>query len=165
MPKSKDSKLQPRLAKLIKLLQADTLGDYERTARRLRLARETLHEEVAHQLEPVLNQHVQDMPKESFEEKRDLSRWLNAELRNQGLAIRCPKTGKPAMLFADAGHDPSTGRFQLTLISDQDGRRRTKSSSELSEFELLAHFDRREPLSEFWSSRIKGTKDREPKRS
>lgn len=129
---------------------ASTHGGYLRAAQHLRNARQLFHEQVAIQVAPLLNKYLEKVPKSTLQEKQELAKWVNAELRSLGLAVRCPKTGQAAMLRADPGHDEEHGRFQIALISNDLARKRTVSSPELFQLDLMANFERREPLAERW---------------
>lgn len=90
-----------------------------------------VREELAARLSPKLSAQVRTMPHETYAEKQELAKWVNGQLRQLGLAVRCPKTGRPAILLADHGPDPQKGRFQVQTVHD---RKRTLSSVELPEF-------------------------------
>lgn len=140
MPDSADRDSQKRQERLIQLLQAGNSGGYERVAKRLREARELLHEEIAHQIEPLFNARVASMPQETLRAKQGLARWVNAELRTSfGLALRCPRTSLPALLHADPGSNPSKGRFQIELMGEQNARKKTVSSATLPYLGLVSH--------------------------
>ena len=68
------------------------------------------------EIEPIehsINEQLMSRGSATLAEKQDLSKWANAELRAVGLAIRCPKTGRPSTLLAGPGNQPIVGRFQL----------------------------------------------------
>lgn len=150
MPESADRESLKRQERLMKLLQAGNSGGYERVAKRLWEARELFHEEIAHQMQDPMNRQLAQMPQATPEEKKSMGRWLNAELRALSLAIRCPKTGEPAIVHVDPWYE-SKGRFQIELIEKQGGRRvRTVSSVSLPSLEYCPHPVRREPFAEHW---------------
>jgi len=107
--------------------------------RRAELARlnDEFREHLARALEPSLNAELSLLPQASYEDKKTLAKWVNAELRQIGLAIRCPKTGKPCHILANKGHDPVRGRFQLEYTDIDGQRRRTVSSAELPALALM----------------------------
>ena len=107
---------------------------------RLHKAQELFHEAVAIRFAPVLNQEISRLPKGTLEEKRAVCRIVNDSLRALGLAIRCPKTEQPAMLFANHGADQ--GRFQITLIAPDGNPSRTVSTINLPELKLRPHLYR-----------------------
>ena len=79
-----------------------------------------------------LAEEMQRRPHDSYEEKKELSKFVNAELRKFGLAIKCPKTGRPSSLIANPGYRPGEGRFQL-FNEDEDGKKvRSLSTPHLS---------------------------------
>ena len=74
---------------------------------------------VARRLEEALNEQVSAMPAASYDDKRTLARWVNAELRRFGLALVCPKSRRPSVLLADPGGTPGAGRFQFQSESPE----------------------------------------------
>lgn len=86
-------------------------------------------------LTPVLRRRLQAMPTETYAAKRDAAKWVNAELRRFGLAIRCPKTGRPSALIADPGG--KSGRFQLYNESPEGRKVRSYSSTKLPDMVLI----------------------------
>lgn len=104
-------------------------------------------------LEPALNKRLEDMPQGNVADKRALCRWVNAELRNRGLAILCPRTGHPAILHFSAAANSHVGRFQIELMGEF-GRKRTVSSVRLFELRLTVDAQRRERLANFWTDLV-----------
>lgn len=97
----------------------------------------SVRESIARALSPHLNYHVALVPQDTYDEKRELAKWVNAELRRFGVAIKCPRTGLPAFLVADPGGRPGSGRFQLEVT--QDGKpHRSVSSGTLMQLSLMA---------------------------
>ena len=92
---------------------------------------------MAAELEPALRARAKAMPQATLADKRALARWVNAELRRFGLAIRCPKTSRPSGMVADRGDDPGRGRFQLYSEGPDGKQQRTFSSVELPPLELV----------------------------
>jgi hypothetical protein len=93
---------------------------------------------VARRLEEALNRHVSAMPAASYDDKRALARWVNAELRRFGLALVCPNSGRPAVLLADPGGIPGAGRFQFQSQAPDGRKVRAYSSATLPRLELTA---------------------------
>ncbi len=93
---------------------------------------------LARRLGEALNQQVSAMRQASYDDKRALARWVNAELRRFGLALVCPKTGRPSVLLADPGGTPSVGRFQFQSESPEGRKVRAYSSAALPRLELTA---------------------------
>jgi len=99
---------------------------------------------IAQSMEPLLNEHMARLPQASCSEKQALAKWVNAELRELGLAIRCPKTGTPAYLMGSPVLPDQAGRFQLEIRQENSGRRhRTLSSVTLPHLTLMAEDPRR----------------------
>ena len=111
--------------------------------------------EVAARLGPVLSRELAAMPHESYKEKQAAASWINGELRQLGLAIRCPKTHRPAILVADVqggGHD--TSRFRLEIRDEEGHKKRTFTSQKPPELELMEDAPRQEPIAK-WSERAR----------
>ena len=94
-------------------------------------------QQVASRLQPKLNAHVQEMPRETYEDKKAIGDWVNAELEKFGLALRCPKTGLPAQLKGDPGNWPKIGRFQFQVVTGTGRPKRTVSTDTLPVLELI----------------------------
>jgi hypothetical protein len=88
-------------------------------------------------LAPELWRRLAGMPARTYDETRALAKWANAELRRFGLAIKCPKTGRPSALLADPGGKPGIGRFQLLNVDLNGKKARTLSAQELPSLDLM----------------------------
>lgn len=106
-------------------------SEFEARRTTLRALHTAVREATASAFEPVLNTRAQAMPHESYEDKKALAKWVNAELRELGLTLRCPKTGAPALLHGHPGGTPGVGRFHLEVTDDRGVRRRTVTSARL----------------------------------
>lgn len=98
---------------------------------------DAFREEVGRSLGPAINERLAGMPKETYDEKKALARYVNAELRRFGLAARCPKTGRASILQADYGRHPEHGRFQMDNVDDEGRRDRSLSFNDLIPLELV----------------------------
>jgi hypothetical protein len=98
----------------------------------------TFRRAVASRLEEALNEQVSAMPAASYDDKRALARWVNAELRRFGLALVCPKSRRPSVLLADPGGTPGAGRFQFQSESPEGRKVRAFSAAALPRLELTA---------------------------
>lgn len=114
---------------------------------------------IAKAIERPLNEQIRKMPRSNLEEKQSLGVWVNEQLRELGLAIRCPKTDRPSTLVADQ-RDPSdeVGRFRLANQKEGGGFTRTFSSVELPALELMEDSQRREPGAEYHKKQREETK-------
>lgn len=105
---------------------------------------------IAAAIEPTLNAYLATLPHATYEDKQRMATWVNGQLRGLALAIRCPKTGKPAILIADVRAEAETGgRFRLEVRGDQGRRVRTSSSNRLPELQLMADIPRLEPFAKW----------------
>jgi hypothetical protein len=93
---------------------------------------------LARRMEDAFNQRVGDLRATTYDDKRALARWVNAELRRFGLALVCPKTRRPAVLLADPGGTPGAGRFQFQSETPEGRMVRAYSSAALPRLELTA---------------------------
>jgi hypothetical protein len=99
---------------------------------------------IADTLQSRLNSHIATMPNDSVEEKSALATWVNHELHELGLAIRCPSTGGTAILCVDArDEDDRRGRFRLS-VRGHANRHKTLTSANLFDLELMPDNPRRE---------------------
>lgn len=97
-------------------------GSYAEQRAVLTKATDFTREAIAQVLAPSLNKQAGELAQDTYEDKKHLAKWINAELRRFGLAVKCPKTGFPCLLVATTGNRPSIGRFVLDY-TDADGKR------------------------------------------
>lgn len=122
-------------------------NDYLECVESLAALSHQVHDAIADELTPRMNKHLQQMPQDTYEEKQSLASWVNSELRHLNLAIRCPKTGKPATLVADIrGGEDQSSRFRLDVRGDDGRHQRTLTSNTLPVLELMEDEPRREGL-------------------
>jgi hypothetical protein len=136
---------------------ASKLDDLPREFPARRAALRELHvtsrEAIAKAFEAGLNAAAASMPLATYEEKKSLAKWVNAELRELGLTIRCPKTGEPAILRGGPGGVPGVGRFHLEITDKAGNRHRTVTSSVLPPLALMPDDLTRAPYGERNSKR------------
>jgi hypothetical protein len=128
-------------------------GDYAAVAAWQKELHSAIQALLIERFEPAFNAQLASMPQATREEKKELCRWANAELRSLGLAIRCPKTGHAAILHTDLGYRPEAGCFQLELTGQEHGRRRTRTFVSLIPLELMPASPRVDPLAQYWAER------------
>jgi len=109
-------------------LEMDSAASYADARRAAARLREDFYDEVARGVAPHLNAAIAEMPCATLEERRKLATWCNAELRQLGLAIRCPTTSKPAIMVADS-REMEHGRFRLQVRNERGDMMRTFTSS------------------------------------
>jgi hypothetical protein len=98
---------------------------------------DVVREKIAEAMEPAINAQAATMPQSTYEEKKALAKWLNAETRRLGLALKAPKTGMPCFLVATTGNHPSTGRFVFDYVDEQGRRQHPMSSATLPHLALM----------------------------
>ena len=103
---------------------ASPAGSYEELAGRALRIRSMVAGEIGAALTDSINAEAAQRPQDSLAEKRDLASWINHELRQLGLTLAFPGTGRPAILTATPGRrDADEGsRFRLEA-KDEHGRR------------------------------------------
>jgi hypothetical protein len=111
-------------------------ADYDSLRQRLTESFDRGREQMAAELEQPLNDEASNRPHESYEEKKELAKWVNAELRRFGLALKCPKTGRPAILIGHATGVPGVGRFHIEVLGEEGVAKRTYTGVQLPTLEL-----------------------------
>lgn len=108
------------------LLEPDASQPFSRRISRLKNLRQLVHEEIASELQDAFNAQIRSMPHQTYPQQRALVIWVNSQLRDLGLAVRCPKTGLPGILIADTSSPDSTvGRIRMDVRDDSGRRIRT----------------------------------------
>lgn len=102
-------------------------------------------------LEPALNAEVNSMPQETLEEKRKVSTWVNHELRQLGLAIRCMPSALPGILVAEPGwsDEEDRSRFRIEARNAEGRKQRSALLESAPHLELMEDSVRREGRSRF----------------
>jgi hypothetical protein len=149
------------LQSLLHELAGNPVADFNTLASRFQTATHVFRTRIAELLEGPLNDHLRSLPQETPSEKQALATWVNAQLRTLGLAVRCPKTGRPSALISDVKESGSRiGRFR-TENRDENGLKvRPWTSTHLPLLELLEDDPRLEPLVA-WTQRAKRENRRE----
>lgn len=129
-----------------RIVEREPAGFTDRV-RHARALRSSVQHELVALLEPALNAHLSGMPQDTLEEKRHLASWVNHELHSLGLGIRCPKTGRPAVLVANPGRSGDEGEASRFRIESRDERGKKHQSPSLGwvpELELVEYPGRKE---------------------
>jgi hypothetical protein len=150
---SYSNKVIKHLKKNERVTEGETDDPYKRLSNQLEGELHEVRRRIAEELAPVLNARIQAMPHRNYEEKKELARWVNEELRRFDLAIKGP-TGQPSVLVAARGNPPDVeiGRLFLEYKSSDRNRARTQLPPQLPPFELMEAAPRREALRE-WHER------------
>jgi hypothetical protein len=117
--------LQEKLARLraaVKALAESLPADYRNRKRGLMKASDDVRQEIAAALEAAINEEAKKHPQATYEEKKELAKWITAELRRFGLALSVEGTDKPCLIMANTGGRPGLGRFAL-YYTDEAGTR------------------------------------------
>ena len=110
---------------------------YDAVRKRATALVDDARKEAARVLQPAINDRAAEMPHEKYEDKKRLAKWVNAELRRMGLAIRCPRTGIPCYLMGNPGGQPGFGRFLLEYTDEEGKRRHPLTSVTLPHLDLM----------------------------
>lgn len=148
---------------LLQMISRESPAGFAAKAERFIEVGHAFRKTVASLLQGPLNDHLQTLPQETPHEKQAIAVWVNAQMRALGLAIRCPKTGRPSVLISDIKESGSEiGRFRFENRDEQGAKVRSWTSTTLPELELMEDLPRREPLLD-WSQRTrkKETRKRE----
>lgn len=134
---------------LMKTVPADL--NYEQQIQEFKSLSESFRQKIASNVLPALKREIESKTISTIENKKDLVKWVNSELRPLGLSIRHPKTGLPATFVADPGNHPETGRFQLR--SEGKTFSTPDISTLLDNLELMEAPQREEGLAK-WADRV-----------
>jgi hypothetical protein len=98
-----------------------------------------------------LNEHARRMPGDTLEDKKNVAKYINGQLRQLGLALECPKTKCAATLTANPGHDPARGRYCISLVgSSNESRNTIQGLRELPPLHLIPRPERVESAADLW---------------
>ncbi len=82
------------------------------------------------------NAYAKTLKSDSYEDKQESAKILNAELRLRAFAVKCPNTGHASFLIVGQGHEPSVGRWQFAHA--EGGKTKiTASRTYLPVFEIV----------------------------
>lgn len=153
------SKSQLSVAERFKLfvqeIMRDVKSDYTSKKELFLELNHNLRQSAASALQAPFNSHLHTMPQSTPADKKTIAIWVNAQLRELGLAIRCPRTARPSVLIADVKEGRSKiGRFRFENRDESGAKQRTSTSEALPELELMEDLPRREPIIE-WTVRVR----------
>jgi hypothetical protein len=139
--------LVPSLDDKFKEVVALSPEDYDGRAAALSEINHACRQRMAAELAEALNARIREKPHETLEEKKELARWVNDQLKPLGLAVRCPNTKLPARLMGIAGSyrpDEPGGTFCFEIYKDGK-QRKTAYSDTLPELTLTDAAPPKEP--------------------
>lgn len=99
----------------------------------------------ARQLEPAINAQAANLPQGDYEKNKQLAKWVNAEIRRFGLALRAPNAEDPCLLVGALGPRGTGGRFFLEYTDSAGRRHRPLTSTTLPHLELIPDMLERVP--------------------
>jgi hypothetical protein len=109
---------------------------YDDARRFLAKLSDAVREKIAAALEPRLNAEARNRPQQTYEEKKELAKWITAELRRFGLALSVEGTTRPCLIMANTGGRPGIGRFALYYTDDAGRRHDVYSPGNLPDLKL-----------------------------
>jgi hypothetical protein len=144
--------MEPQRQAALKSLFANLPETYADRYVALQNIRHAFHREMAVVLETALNAHVANKPQDTPQERKELTGWINQELRDVGLCVQCPKTKKPASLIVDRQYadDPEITRFRFAIRSETGKSCHTGARRDLPYLQLMEHPPRIEPFAKFY---------------
>jgi hypothetical protein len=101
-------------------------------------------------LEDSFFEYLSRKPHTSLAEKRSLATHANEVLRELGLSIQCPKTGRNGILVADFNHSidrDNSSRFRIESKDELGKQYRASGHASLPRLHLVPRDLREEPLS------------------
>jgi anti-sigma factor RsiW len=151
----KDEGLGPERTVALESLLANLPGDYARRYAAIAQIRHAFHRHIASLLEEALNEQVTGMPQDTIEERKALTSWINAQVREIGLAVKCPVTKRPAALIVDRQNrdHPDITRFRFALRTEDGRSSHTAASRNLPRLELTEQRPRVESLARGYRGR------------
>lgn len=155
-----DNQEEQRRKHIVALLQG-LPTDYAARYAEITKISHLFHEAIAHSLEPALAKFADSNESDDLESRRRLVTTINEDLRKLHLAIRCPKTHRPAILIADSKDDHhKILRYRLQVHDDADGTVKTWTSREFPPLELMESQHRVENLSRLFRDASKKGRNR-----
>jgi hypothetical protein len=150
--KNEEMAIEPQRQAALRSLLGDLPESYAERYAAIQKIRHAFHREMASAVEAPLNAHVAHKPQTKPEERKDLAGWINQQLRDIGLAVRCPKTGNPASLIVDWQYadDPEIRRFRFAIRSESGKSCHTAARRELPYLHLTEHAPRIEPFAKYY---------------
>lgn len=126
-----------RVAQIKDLLDRPNANEYETLREHLGELFDLVRTELAARLELALNDQASRVRHVSYDDKKTLAKWINAELRRFGLAIRCPRTGNRCYLMGNPGGQVGVGRFMLEYTDESGKRHHPLTSVDLPHINLM----------------------------
>jgi hypothetical protein len=144
---------RPEMLAAVQALFRDLSPTLPHRHEQLQSLRAMFHSELARALQQPLNAHIAELPQNTYEDKVSVATYVNELLRNVGLSIKDPKTGRRAILLADRedGAHPDIARFRMEVRDDNGRATRTFTTRhQLPELTLIADAPRKTA----WTKRI-----------
>ncbi len=131
MTGERDSESVEALRVAMRAMLATPTGEYRDVRRSAERATLVLREEIATAVQETINAHMSRLASATYSNKKVMAADVTEELRNLGLAIRCPRTGRACSLQAHPGRDHDVGRFRLEYADESGQRHHPMTSVEL----------------------------------
>ena len=111
-------------------------GDYEAVRNAFQDVHDVFTEMLARYFAPALNEYLSGADVSSIQKKQSLASRVNEDLRNLGLAVKCPLTGSPASLVGQNTNNVGDGRFRMEALG-RGPKRLTMTTKKLPYLELV----------------------------
>lgn len=117
-----DTLYEAKWRSAVRGLLRDLSADCSTAHGQLRTARDIVYEELARAFESPLFDYLKAQPHETALQKATLAQDCTTLLTSLGLAIRCPRTSRPAKLTVTVPADDTSGKGYFTLqVADSTG--------------------------------------------
>jgi len=105
----------------------------------------------ARALEQPLKEELGVRPAFAYDDKKQIAHWLNHECRTLGLAVACPKTGKPSLVSVHMSGNPREGEgsFKFESVGDTGQRTCAAYRGTLADIKLVLDSEERAHPAEY----------------
>jgi hypothetical protein len=135
--------MQRAVNRIIHILQANASTDF---AKEFAVAEELTHlvrQEIIQRITKPFNDTMRQQPSATYEDKKETCKWANDRLRQLGLAIKCPMTGTPGILWGNRARQSDMGRFTVEASVADGERKPTRSFPKWIDLDLTEAVPRR----------------------
>lgn len=134
-----DDSLDPTLVGNNESLLGYLSPDFDAMLKQLTVTRNWFHDQLAQQLQAPLNNFAATMQTGSAAEKSYAASTINGIVKSLGLAVRCPITGRPALLVSDTQDSThrSLSRFRFETRNEDGTAKRSGACRNMPQLVLV----------------------------